>query len=529
MRLRAASPGAPSLRYGAAWSACGLLAVLAVAWLPLLPTLPALLSFGGLSELAEPRLRALFLRTAAFAAGSALIASLVGAPLGLIAARVRMRGAEVLELLLPLPLLLPPLLIAQSWHGLTGMDGMSSALFCLGLCYAPLPALLVARALARQGIGAHQAAVLAGGRRLALAEMARCAAPAAVLGGALAFLFTLTDFAVADYFGAVGEKFTVYSFEVFTHWRESDYRGGARAAAPLVALAGAVLFFTLLWGDRDVGGGGASRPPRLGLGRGNWIAGGLGIALIAMVLVVPLGRVLYETGMRGPVGEGAWLARSGAAFRDAAQRGGPDLGRSIVTGLMAGALAMVLAPVPAHLLARMRPGAARSLLGVAIALPLLAPAVGYGLGAILVFNRDLFGNFYESRLLPAVVLAGRYTPLAVFLLAERLRALPRSGEQAAALAGISQPAVLWRQRLAAQRPAWLLAGGLVLVFAIRELDLAVLLPGANRSAAVRYYNALHFARDNFVAAFGAMIAAVLFLPLALQAAVRGLRPATETA
>jgi lipopolysaccharide/colanic/teichoic acid biosynthesis glycosyltransferase len=58
---------------------------------------------------------------------------------------------------------------------------------------------------------------------------------------------------------------------------------------------------------------------------------------------------------------------------------------------------------------------------------------------------------------------------------------------------------------------------LVAVFAIRELDLAVLLPAANASAAVRYYNALHFARDHFVAAFGLLITLLLFLPVAIHA------------
>ena len=57
--------------------------------------------------------------------------------------------------------------------------------------------------------------------------------------------------------------------------------------------------------------------------------------------------------------------------------------------------------------------------------------------------------------------------------------------------------------------------GLVAVFSFRELDLAVLLPAANASAAVRYYNALHFARDSFVAALGILMAFLLFLPVAL--------------
>ena len=66
-------------------------------------------------------------------------------------------------------------------------------------------------------------------------------------------------------------------------------------------------------------------------------------------------------------------------------------------------------------------------------------------------------------------------------------------------------------------------GRLVVVLAVRELDLAILLPGANQSAAVRYFNALHFARDGFVAALGLLIAALLFLPVMLHAAWSSLR------
>jgi hypothetical protein len=43
-----------------------------------------------------------------------------------------------------------------------------------------------------------------------------------------------------------------------------------------------------------------------------------------------------------------------------------------------------------------------------------------------------------------------------------------------------------------------------------------LLPAANASAAVRYYNALHFSRDNFVAAYGLILILLLFLPVMLH-------------
>ncbi|RMH02525.1 MAG: hypothetical protein D6702_08730 [Planctomycetota bacterium] len=509
-------------------------ATAAASWLPLLPVLPPLLTGDAFTGLAEPRLAGLFLRTLRLAGGAALLSLLLGLPLALLASRLAAPGRSLWRLLLPLPLLLPPLMIAQAWHGLTGMDGPLAALFALGVCAAPFPALLAARALERQAASSHEAALLAGGPRLALAEMLRTATPAALLGAAFAFVFAATDFAVPDYFASVGEKFSVYAAEVFNAWRRagldpadsaSSYAEGMAVAAPLVALAGLVLLLALAAGDLTGGAdrGSGRRPPLLPLGRAAAPAALLGLALTTLLVLLPLGRIAWETGRAGPLAGGSWSGRAGAAFDQALDLGREDLGRSLANAAWAGLGAMIVAPIWAHLLVRWRRRPRAVLLQTALALPLLAPAVGFGLGAIVVFNRDLFWNFYDGPGLPPLVLGGRYLPIAVFLLAERLSRVPREREEAAALAGASFAARLYRYRLGGAFGAWLLAGGLVAVFTVREVDLAILLPAANHTAAVRYFNALHFARDNFVAAFGLVIAAVLFLPVAAAAALRGLR------
>jgi hypothetical protein len=63
----------------------------------------------------------------------------------------------------------------------------------------------------------------------------------------------------------------------------------------------------------------------------------------------------------------------------------------------------------------------------------------------------------------------------------------------------------------------------VVAFGVRELDFAILLPAANASAAVRYFNALHFSRDNFVAAYGIVLVLILFLPVMLHGWWQSLR------
>lgn len=504
----------------------------AASWLPLLPVLPPLFDGSAFRELAEPRLAGLFLRTLRLAGGAALLAIATGLPFALLATRIAAPGRALWHLLAPFPLLLPPLLIAQAWHGLTGMDGPLAALFTLGLANAPFPALLAARALERQSASAHESALLAGGRRLALREMLRAAAPAAVLGGALAFLFAATDFAVPDYFASVGEKFSVYPAEVFNAWRRAtqdpasaraSYAAGMAVAAPLVALAATVLLAALAFGDHGLAtdAGSGRRPYPLPVGAGRWPLALAGLALAALLLLLPLGRIAYETGMAGPRATDTWSARAAAAFAQAFERGSADLARSIGSGALAGLLAMLIAPIWAHRLLHLGGGLRARMLQAALALPLLAPAVGLGLGAIVVFNRDLFWDFYDGPWLPPLILAGRFLPIAVFLLLERMRRMPREQEEAAELAGVSAFRRIFRYRLGPQLGSWWLAGGLVAVFSIRELDLAILIPAANDSAAVRYFNALHFGRDNFVAAFGLLIALVLFLPVALAALARG--------
>jgi len=517
------------------WWTAGILVTAAAAWLPLFPSLESLVSPQVFADLTDPRLGGVMLRTLWISAAAAALSIALGFPLALLARRTDLPGARLFEMMLPLPLLLPPLLLAAGWHGLTGLDGPWGVVLSMGAGYAAFPALLAARALARQDAAAHEAALLAGGPRLALAEMVRTALPAAALGGALGFLFTATDFAVPDYFASVGDRFDVYANVVFNAWRDwkqndaggaaaSTLQAGTRAAAPLLLLAAAVFYAALSLRDRlgEPEPSAGRAPARLALGAGRLPFALLALLLAGVLLLLPLGRILFETGTAGPLAGPGWLARSATAFSQALQRGRGDLLRSLATGCAAAAIAALVAPLWAHRLIRLPRGSRARLLTLLLSLSLLAPAVGVGIGAILVYNSPFFGDFYLSAGLPALVLAGRFLPVAVFLLAERMQRLPREQEEAAALAGAGYPVRLFRYLLGPLRGSWLLAAGLVAVFAVRELDLAILLPASNASAAVRYYNALHFARDNFVAAFGLIIALILFLPVMLSAAWKGL-------
>ncbi len=90
------------------------------------------------------------------------------------------------------------------------------------------------------------------------------------------------------------------------------------------------------------------------------------------------------------------------------------------------------------------------------------------------------------------------------------RPAPRGGGAARAaqarsrrLVSIVQPAL---------RSSLLGGAALVFVFGMRELDAAILVPAANGTAMFRVYNAIHFGRDDFVAALALLIVFFILLP-----------------
>ncbi|MHC4824184.1 MAG: ABC transporter permease [Planctomycetota bacterium] len=499
------------------------MASLIAAWIPLAPVLAPLVRFDRLADMLDSRTALLLWRSIWMSTAAAVCAILLGWPYAVMACRLKFPGAGIFRLLMPLPLLLPPLMVAQAWFGLTGMTGAWASVFTFGVCYAPLPALLASRSLRQQSAAAHDAALLVG-PRFALGEMLRISFLPALIGGIFAFLFASADFAVPDYFATVGDLFHVYAAEIFGHSRNSDFTAGATASLPLVLVGLLLLLFCARLQRRQMlfETGHGRTPTTLDLGRQRFLLLGFSLILLTVLLLAPLARVLFETGMQGPLSERSWGEVSSQAFHDALTRGRGDVLRTLSYSGLAGLMCLVLAPLWAHMLLHAR-SAWRLLLLVFVTLPLLVPSVALGFGSILMFNQPWLEQFYTSIWLPALLVAGRFLPIAVWILVERMGRVPAAQEEAAALAGSSYLRRLFRYRLGPVRGALWLAVGLVIAFGVRELDFAILLPAANQSAAVRYYNALHFSRDNFVAAYGLVLAAILFLPVMLSAWLRNLK------
>lgn len=537
-------------------------ALFAVAALAPLLVMVGRIEGADLVRIVEPRVHALFLRTLALGLGAAGLALVLGVPYGYAVARTDLPFARWMRTLGVVPLLLPPLFLAMTWTVLVDWTGLWASVWVLGLSGFPLVAIFTARAAERVDQRLVDAARLAGGVRAALRVDAALIAPPALAGAALAFVFAVNDFAVPNYVSFVGPKFNVYADDIFASWNQAAMPGLAVAKSlPLLALNMMALVPALAL--RKAGafaslGSGFREPGRWRLGMARWPAFVFVLAVLSAGALVPIGRLVYETG-GGPrhftdtrVGEvlglataaplpaepdAAWappeeqpsrsfseraaaapalladfVTSARAAFRTGFDRARDDILRSYRHALGAAVFAVLVGLVLGHGIERLRRRSLGKGLELLVLLPLAAPATLFGIGAIVLWARPETQALYQGPYMPTLLFGGRLLPFAVLILSGAVASLDRNLEHAAAVAGIGPIRRLFT--VVAPLVLGSIAGAFALVFAfaMRELDSAILVPAANRTAIVRVFNGVHFGRDDFVAALALVLVLSVLLP-----------------
>jgi iron(III) transport system permease protein len=450
-------------------------------------------------------------RTLLYGGGVALIAVALGLPFGFLVARTDMPLANLLRPLGIVPLLIPPMILAMVWTVLADIRGAPAAYAVSALSTFPIVALFSARAFERIDARREEAARLVGGWRAALRADLPLVLPSTACGACFAFVFTVNDYSIADYVSWLGQpKFSVYAAEIFANWRIDSKPGLAVATAlPLIAITLAALIPALLLrrkGAMASLSGDFRQPARFELGAWRWPAFVFCLTLVAIGGLIPLARLFYEA---GGAARGFELARVSRAFALAVERGREDLANSIVWSAAAATLCAALALVLGHALERSRIGRA---LEAFVVVPIGAPAVLLSVGVIVLWNHDWSARFYDEGGVVVLLLVGRFAAFAVLIATAATAALDPRLEEAARLAGAGPARTLTRIVAPLLRPA--LMGGWIGVFvlALRELDVTMLTPAANRTAMFRIFNQVHFGRDDFVAAMALLLVFLVLLP-----------------
>ena len=489
------------------------LLVFAVAGIAPVAVMLGRLGAGDLASVLDARTFSLLGRTLALGLGAAAVALAIGLPFGFLTSRTDVPLASLWRPLGVVPLLIPPLILAVAQAALLpDLRGAPATVLAMGAGTFPLVAMFSARAFERIDARREEAALLAGGLRAALAIELPLVLPAAACAACFAFVFAVNDFAVPDYVSSVGPKFNVYAAEVFARWQSERSSGKAVAAAlPLVLLTLLALVPALALrrrGSLATVDAGWRRPAPLALGAWRWPA----LAFLALVVgataIAPLARLLFEAG--GGTGASGWgTATLTASFAKAVDLGRDNLRRSLLVAAGAAIAVLPVALVLGHALERT---ARAKALELATIVPLAVPAILFGIGSVVLWNHEATAALYDSEAMVVVLLAGRFLPFGVLAISAAVASLDRRLEDAAATSGAGPARRLAAIVAPSLRGSAAGAGALVFVLAMRELDAAILVPAANGTILFRVYNAVHFGRDDFVAALALLAVFFVLLP-----------------
>lgn len=435
-------------------------------------------------------------------------------PLGLLQAwflaRTNLPFRHLLLVLAPIPFFLPPLVHVLTWFRLIPLQGMGAIVLVSLISFQPLVLLMALRGMDQTGRDELDALVLQGGRRLVFLHDMRQALPSALIGGALAVVFMLSDFAVADFLTSIGPKVTVYADTLYAH--HLGGRGGAVAAA---ALPGFIVCMLLLaWAlrrRRSLGETvGAHFVPPSPLSLGAWRYPFL--VLVAATLLpgslVPLVSLGWQVGSMDILVEQFHLAQPRLVFT-----------LSIAAG---GATLMALVAIPLGLLARRI--RVPWLLDVLVFLPFAMPALLFGIGLTRTWNQPLLDSVYTSGWVVLIAVAARYLAFVYLPFSGSVERLDACHEEGAVLEG----AGVMRRFLTVILPmTWrTLAAGWCIAFCLtlRELDTLVMLRAGQQSLTFHLYSNVVFAREDQVAAIALLLLLVTIAPIIVFLFISGRKP-----
>jgi iron(III) transport system permease protein len=464
--------------------------------------------------------------------GVAAVTLTLGIPLGFLLGRTDLKGRFFYGVLLFTPLLIPPYVLGIAWTQVASIGGYDAIVLLLSATYLPIVVLLCSRGFRDVDAQTEEAALLKGPvfalRRVTL-PLAR---PSILTAALLVFVLAISDFCVPDFFSFAGVQdgsFQVFATDVYFRWATlTDVEGATAAALPLVALAAlCVLWIASLEGRRSYSSvrGSHHRPRNYALGRwqpaahlllwGIWILGaGVPLFVLSRWAVIQPPEMNQLTALPADLPEG--LAPSAPTLLNLLRSpAGGDLLRSLLYSVAAVLLLLVLSLGPAAALSRRRTG--RPLALVVVLLPLAFPSLLVGMAQVHAFNHpgSFWDQWYRGGGLVILTLATRLIPLGVLGLRASWVRLDPEIEQSSQLLLQGNWRRWHRILLPLLAPGMLATGLLCFGLAMRDLDVIVLLEGAQHTLPLRIYNKVHYARDAEVAMLCLLQLAAVMIPALL--------------
>ncbi len=473
---------------------------------------------GGLSfdnyrrVLTEWRQYQLLLNSALLGAGASALATLIGAPLGLLLARSDVRGKDWQRLALVAPLVAPPYVLALAWTWLAGSIGLpteqtyslTSATVILGVSFYPLAMLATEAAARKVDARLEEAALLVAALRRVLAKITLpLVAPAVASAALVIFVLAVSEFGVPGLL-----RVNVFTTEVFTAFAAFyDFGAATALSIPLliVTLLAAMAAGVMLGESRLTARHSSRTGLPLSLGRWRPLAEVSLLLVLLVCVLMPLMTLALEVGS---------LKRMASALGDSGKAVMNSIGLSSVGATLSVALAML--PGYARARMRLRWGGLADMLFITL---FAVPGTVVGIGLIGLWNKPgVVGTIYTSPVIILVAYLARFAPVAALILAASVRQVPVSFEEAAAVAGAGWWRSFTRIVLPNLKTGLAAAWAVAFVLAFGELGATILIaPPGESTLPVRVYTLIANTPAGNVAALALTQAMIALLPLVLFA------------
>jgi iron(III) transport system permease protein len=476
----------------------------------------------------DEREQALLWNTTALGIGTAMLATAIGAPLGLALARMSLRGKALLRVALAVPVLLPPYIVALAWTYLGGSRGLvasvtghdllsewtyslPAAIGVLSLVFYPLSMLATEVTLRRIDGRIEEAGIIVAPAGVVLRRITiPLAAPGILAAALIIFVLAVSEFGVPGLL-----RVRVYTTEVFTAFAALyDFRRAIVVAVPLVLLCLIVAVVAVAFvGERLVSGRRVSGAAPVVLDTWRQPAEAAAIVTVAMASGTPL-LVL--------AGEALRAESLGAVF----QGSGPAIVNSLLLATI-GATAVVMVATSLGY-ARARAGARVGRVADAVLIVVFAvPSTIVGVGLIGLWNRPgVVGAVYGTDAMFILGYLARFVPVAALAIAAAIRYVPTSHEEAAGVSGAGWLRTITRIVLPQIRLGLVTAWVIAFVLAFGELGVSILIaPPGEATLPIRIYTIIANTPASHVAALALLQASVILIPVALLAGAVAVREA----
>lgn len=500
-----------------------------VVLLPIVYMLGAPFLGGGLDRtdggnpLFDPRQLWLAARSLAIAAGTTILALIMGVPTAILLSRTDLGMKQALAALAVVPVLIPPSIHAIVWSHLDrlakpvlplNIHSLWGVILVLALAYFPFVFLLTTSGLQTIDPNVEEASLLNRGRFRTVTRITLPLATPHILSSAVfVFIFSVIDFGVPDIL-----RVNVYPVEIFIQFSALyDEKSATLLSLPLLLMTlSLLLLHQRIMKERSFinFSGGHARRVVFGLGNLGFAAHGFILLILILSVGVPLAVLLHAA---GPI----------AGYGRVLQSCADQIAYSLIVAL-AGALLAVALGFPLAIIMERSPDRPARVLFFCALLPLAVPAVTLGIGMIKVWNRPFVDLLYGSSLMVVFGYTARFLPLCVLAAISGLKQIGTGPEEAAALVTSRWSRTAGNILLPLMSRSLTTGFFAVFVLSLGELGTTLLvIPPGRETIPIRIYNLMHYGAEQTVAALCLIVVGTVLGFWLLFLGIRGRLPMVD--